>query len=59
MIKRASKNELLYRYVTADCAYGDDGRIRKWLEDEGKGYVVLSVSGKCYVSIGKQKKTQK
>ena len=55
MIKRAKKNGLIYKYVTADCSYGDDGRIRGWLEEQGEGYVV-AVSGKCYVPIEGEKK---
>jgi SRSO17 transposase len=55
MLKRASTNGITYKYVTADCAYGDDGRIRKWLESQDKEYV-LAVSGKCYVTIEGHKK---
>jgi len=55
MLKRAKRNGLTYRYVTADCSYGDDGRIRMWLEEEGQEYVV-AVSGKNYVTIEGEKK---
>jgi SRSO17 transposase len=35
-------------WVTGDCVYGDDRRLRMWLEDQPHAYV-LAVSGKEYV----------
>jgi SRSO17 transposase len=35
-------------WVTGDCVYGDDRRLRMWLEDQPQAYV-LAVSGKEYV----------
>ena len=51
MIKDATLAGVRYNWVTGDSVYGDDGRIRAWLEQEGKCYV-MCVSGKAYVWIG-------
>jgi len=51
MIKDATLAGVPYNWVTGDSVYGDDGRIRVWLEQEGKCYV-MCVSGKAYVWIG-------
>jgi SRSO17 transposase len=37
-------------WVTADSVYGDDRRLRRWLEAQAQAYV-LAVSGKEYVNV--------
>jgi SRSO17 transposase len=39
------------RWITGDSIYGDDRRLRIWLEEQERAYV-LGVSGKEYVWIG-------
>jgi SRSO17 transposase len=39
------------RWVTGDSVYGDDRRLRMWLESQPQAYV-LAVSGKEYVWLG-------
>ena len=38
-------------WVTGDSVYGDDRRLRTWLESHERAYV-LAVSGKEYVWLG-------
>ena len=51
MIQAATVAGVLYKWVTGDCVYGDYRRIRLWLEEQHKCYV-LCVSGKEYIQIG-------
>jgi SRSO17 transposase len=48
MIAEATSAGVPYKWVTGDCAYGDNREIRKWLEENGKCYV-LNISRKEYV----------
>ena len=48
MIQKATASNLPYKWVTGDCAYGDYDKMRKWLEENGK-YYVLNISGKEYI----------
>ena len=51
MIQEATAAGIPYRWVTGDCVYGDYRKIRQWLEDNQKCYV-MSVSGKEYIWEG-------
>src|SRR5919202_3451318 len=51
MLQRVREAKLPFRWVTGDSVYGDDRRLRRWLEEQGKAYV-LAVSGKDYVWSG-------
>src|SRR5687768_6279905 len=51
MLERAFAAQLPIRWVTGDSVYGDDRRLRVWLEEQDQAYV-LAVSGKDYVWIG-------
>jgi SRSO17 transposase len=48
MIQKATATGMPYRWVTGDCAYGDYDELRKWLEENGKCYV-LNISAKEYI----------
>ena len=48
MIQEATAAGMPYKWVTGDCAYGDSRAIRKWLEENGKSYV-LNISRKEYI----------
>ena len=48
MLKEATAAGVPYTWVTGDCAYGDCGYIRQWLESQKKCYV-MCVSGKEYI----------
>jgi SRSO17 transposase len=48
MLARAFAAGVPSSWVTGDCVYGDDRRLRLWLEDQPQAYV-LAVSGKEYV----------
>lgn len=48
MLQRAMASEVPFSWVTADSIYGDNRRIRLWLETVPKPYV-LAVSAKEYV----------
>jgi SRSO17 transposase len=48
MLKKVDARRVPFLWATADSLYGDDHRIRRWLEQRQKGYV-LAVSGKAYV----------
>ncbi len=49
MLERARRAGVSAAWVTADSVYGDDRRLRMWLEAEEQPYV-LAVSGKEYVN---------
>lgn len=51
MLERAVAAQVPIRWVTGDSIYGDDRRLRLWLEEQDHAYV-LAVSGKDYVWIG-------
>ena len=40
MIRRAQDSPLRFTWVTADAAYGQDGRLRRFIEDPSSHYVV-------------------
>jgi len=48
MLQEATVAGMPYRWATGDCAYGDDRKTRKWLEENGK-YYVLNISRKEYI----------
>ena len=48
MLKRAFDAGVPAAWVTGDSVYGDDRRLRVWLEEQDHAYV-LAVSGKEYV----------
>jgi SRSO17 transposase len=51
MLERAFAAGMPAQWITADSIYGDDHRLRLWLEEHDHSYV-LAVSGKTYVWIG-------
>jgi SRSO17 transposase len=51
MLERAFRAGVLAAWVTGDSVYGDDRRLRLWLEAQERAYV-LAVSGKEYVWLG-------
>ena len=50
MLARAFATGVPATWVTGDCVYGDDRRLRLWLEARPQAYV-LAVSGKEYVWV--------
>jgi len=48
MIQEATSAGMAYKWVTGDCAYGDYDKLRKWLEENEKCYV-LNISRKEYI----------
>lgn len=50
MLERARAAQVPAAWVTADSIYGDDRRLRMWLEANEQAYV-LAVSGKEYVNV--------
>jgi SRSO17 transposase len=48
MTREATAAGMPYKWVTGDCGYGDSRAIRKWLEENGKSYV-LNISRKEYI----------
>jgi SRSO17 transposase len=50
LLDRARAAGVPARWVTADSVYGDDRRLRMWLEAQEQAYV-LAVSGKEYVNV--------
>jgi SRSO17 transposase len=55
MLARALAAGVLATWVTGDRVYGDDRRLRLWLEDQPQAYV-LAFSGKAYVGLdGRQR----
>jgi SRSO17 transposase len=53
MLERAFQAGVPATWVTGDSVYGDDRRLRLWLEAHARAYV-LAVSGKEYVWLGWQ-----
>ncbi len=53
MLERAFDAQVPAAWVTGDSVYGDDRRLRVWLEEQEHAYV-LAVSGKEYVWRGWQ-----
>jgi SRSO17 transposase len=53
MIKDATVAGIPYKWVTGGCVYGDYRKIRPWLEDNQKCYV-MNVSAKEYIWKGTQ-----
>ena len=51
MPAQAFQGEVSARWVTGDSVYGDDRRLRMWLEEHAQAYV-LAVSGKEYIWLG-------
>jgi SRSO17 transposase len=51
MLARAFQAGIPAAWVTGDSVYGDDRRLRMWLEAQERAYV-LAVSGKEYVWLG-------
>src|SRR5919199_4039567 len=51
MLQRAMEAKVPCRWGTGDSVYGDDRRLRLWLEEHEQAYV-LAVSGKDYVWSG-------
>lgn len=58
MLERTFAAGVPAAWVTGDSGYGDDRRLRVWLESQEKAYV-LAVSGKEYVWIGWQQRQVK
>ena len=50
LLERARATGVPAAWVTADSIYGDDRRLRRWLEAHEQAYV-LAVSGKEYVNV--------
>jgi SRSO17 transposase len=51
MLEQAFQAGVAARWVTGDSVYGDDRRLRMWLEEYAQAYV-LAVSGTAYVWLG-------
>jgi SRSO17 transposase len=58
MLARAFATGLPAKWVTGDSVYGDDRRLRLWLESQPQAYV-LAVSGKEYVWVDGQQRQVK
>jgi SRSO17 transposase len=58
MLERAFRADVPITWVTGDSVYGDDRRLRMWLEAQERAYV-LAVSGKEYVWLGWQQRQVK
>jgi SRSO17 transposase len=58
MLERAMRAGVPAAWVTGDSVYGDDRRLRRWLESQERAYV-LAVSGKEYVWLGWQQRQVK
>jgi SRSO17 transposase len=58
MLERAFQVGVPATWVTGDSVYGDDRRLRMWLEAQERAYVV-AVSGKEYVWLGWQQRQVK
>ena len=50
MLERAFQAGVPAAWVTGDCVYGDNRRLRQWLEEQERAYV-LAVSGKEWVEM--------
>jgi SRSO17 transposase len=53
LLQRAFDARVPAAWVTGDSVYGDDRRLRVWLEEHERAHV-LAVSGKEYVWLGRQ-----
>jgi SRSO17 transposase len=58
MLEQAFQTGVSATWVTGDSVYGDDRRLRMWLEAQERAYV-LAVSGKEYVWLGWQQRQVK
>jgi SRSO17 transposase len=58
LLERAFQADVPAAWVTGDSVYGDDRRLRLWLEGQERAYV-LAVSGKEYVWLGWQQRQVK
>ena len=58
LLARAFAAGVPAKWVTGDSVYGDDRRLRMWLEAQPQAYV-LAVSGKEYVWVGWQQRQVK
>jgi SRSO17 transposase len=58
MLARALAAGVPAKWVTGDSVYGDDRRLRLWLEAQPQAYI-LAVSGKEYVWLGWQQRQVK
>jgi SRSO17 transposase len=58
MLEQAFQASVPAAWVTGDSVYGDDRRLRMWLETQNQAYV-LAVSGKEYVWLGWQQRQVK
>ncbi len=58
MLAQAFQAGVSAKWVTGDSVYGDDRRLRMWLEEDQHAYV-LAVSGKEYVWLGWQQRQGK
>ena len=58
MLARAFAAEVPAAWVTGDTVYGDDGRLRRWLEEQQRPYV-LAVSCSHTVRRGSQSQQQR
>jgi SRSO17 transposase len=58
MLAQAFQAGVSAKWVTGDSVYGDDRRLRMWLEEDKHAYV-LAVSGKEYVWLGWQQRQVK
>jgi SRSO17 transposase len=56
MIERALENGVPARWVSGDSVYGNDGKLRLWLEEQQMAHV-LGVSGNHFVWIGGTQQT--
>ena len=56
MIERALQNGVPARWVSGDSVYGNDGKLRLWLEEHQMAHV-LGVSGNHFVWIGGTQQT--
>src|SRR5919199_6419822 len=44
MLERTMEAKLPFRWVTGDSLYGDDRRLRRWLEEQQLAYVLAGFS---------------
>jgi SRSO17 transposase len=51
LLERAVKNGVPARWVTSDSVYGNDGKLRRWLEEQSLAHV-LGVGGNHFVCMG-------
>ena len=58
MLARAFATGSPAKWVTGDSVYGNDRRLRMWLEAQPQAYV-LAVSGQAYVWLGSQQRQVK